>query len=147
MLTLEDKFEIGQLMNLYAHIIDRKAFTELDKIFVDQAVFDLRSFQSGKMYCGLTNIIEMMTLSNQHPVAHVATNIVIESPCEQVNDLSSADNARKALEVRVESKGLGIGRNGRVGSVVYKDIVVKVKGEWRIKLRAVQLLESPGSQL
>ncbi len=151
MLSLEDKFEIVELINLYGHILDRKAFDELGKIFTDEAVFDLSGFASGnsnqgqlaKAHHGLSEIVAMMTQSDQHPVAHHATNIVI--------DTSSGSDALAAgeigTEVRVQSKGIGVGRNGRVGSVVYQDVLVKYERGWRICLRKVQLLTEPGQQL
>lgn len=137
MLTLEDKFAICEVINLYGHILDRKAFSELNQIFTEDAIFDLSGFDSsnarqkltGKAYYGLREIVSMMTQSNQHPVAHHATNIVIDSPGEANN------------EVHVQSKGIGVGRNGRVGSVFYQDTLVKYKDEWRISFRHVQLLK------
>ena len=137
MLSTDDKLAIHELINLYAHLIDRQAFDELARVFTTDAIFDLRAFQSGQSFSGLVAIQQMMRSSDQHPVAHHATNIVINA------DLSDVS----AQGVVVDSKGLGVGRNGRVGSVVYKDLVHRQKdGEWRISRRAVQHLAEPGSQ-
>jgi hypothetical protein len=57
----------------------------------------------------------------RHPLAHHATNIVITE---------AADGT-----VRVISKGIGVGRKGLVGSVVYRDIVRKEEQGWRIAHR------------
>jgi hypothetical protein len=140
-LSVEDRLAIHELINLYAHIIDRQAFSELDRIFTADAVFDLTGFQSGKAYHGLAEIQSMMESSTQHPVAHHATNIVI-------NPYLPESSGATQQNVFVESKGLGVGRNGRVGSVVYKDVVLKQNdGQWRVRRRAVQHLTDPGSQL
>lgn len=142
MLDLEDKLAINELINLYAHIIDRQAFSDLDQIFTADAVFDLTGFQAGPVYGGLIAIVAMMQTSTQHPVAHHATNIVINPPYTK---------SHSTHEILVESKGIGVGRNGRVGSVVYKDVLIKLKepvinGQWRIQHRTVQHLVEPGSQ-
>lgn len=134
MLNLEDKLAINELINLYAHIVDRQAFSELVQIFTNDAVFDLSHFQAGRAYNGLLEIEAMMMGSKEHPVAHHATNIVI-------NPTYGNDQ-----EIKVESKGLGVGRNGRVGSVVYKDVLIKAEGRWRINHRQVQHLVKPGEQ-
>jgi hypothetical protein len=41
--------------------------------------------------------------------------------------------------VRVLSKGLGVGPNGRVGSVVYRDVVERTPQGWRFVSRTAQL--------
>jgi hypothetical protein len=45
--------------------------------------------------------------------------------------------------VRVLSKGLGVGRNGRVGSVTYRDIVRRTAAGWRFAARAGELRQGP----
>jgi hypothetical protein len=142
LVDLEDMFAINKVINLYGHIIDRQAFSDLDQIFTFDAVFDLSGFQAGPVYRGLDDIVAMMQTSTQHPVAHHATNILINPPYAK---------PRGTHEILVESKGIGVGRNGRVGSVIYKDLLTKIKeplipGQWRIQHRAVQHLDEPGSQ-
>ena len=139
---MEDKLAINELINLYAHIVDRRAFSDLDQVFAAEAVFDLSGFQAGQVYRGLDAIVAMMQTSTQHPVAHHASNIVINPPYAKPHTKH---------EILVESKGIGVGRNGRVGSVIYKDILTKIKepliqGQWRIQYRSVQHLVEPGSQ-
>ena len=60
-----------------------------------------------------------------HPLAHHATNIVVST---------DADGT-----VRVLSKGLGVGPNGRVGSVVYHDVVERTQAGWRLAARSAVL--------
>ena len=141
--TLEDKFSINELINLYGHIIDRQEFNNLNQIFTNDAAFDLSLFQSGKVYQGLDQIIAMMEQSSDHPVAHHATNIVIQPNLDE----AEKNNSKIIETVHVVSKGIGVGRKGRVGSVVYNDVLIKQKDQWRIHLRKVQHLAEAGSQL
>lgn len=138
-MNLDDKFAINELINLYGHIIDRSAFVELNQIFTDDAVFDLSCFQSGEVYRGLDAIIAMMCDSDQHPVSHHATNVIIQP--------SFIDSDPSDHSVCVVSKGIGVGRKGRVGSVVYHDALIKKNDQWRIQHRTIQHLAEPGSQL
>ena len=69
-------------------------------------------------------IVDMMTQSAEHPLAHHATNIVV----------SEHEDGARAI-----SKGLGIGHKGRTGSVVYRDRLVQVNDVWRISHRRVAL--------
>ena len=60
-----------------------------------------------------------------HPLAHHATDIVVSEDPDGT--------------VRVLSKGLGIGTSGRVGSVVYRDVVERTARGWRFAARKGQL--------
>jgi hypothetical protein len=60
-----------------------------------------------------------------HPLAHHATNIIVSE---------DADGT-----VRAVSKGLGVGPQGRVGSVVYRDILERTPQGWRFAERTAQL--------
>ncbi len=52
----------------------------------------------------------------------------------------TSSSARSATaRVRVLSKGLGVGPNGRVGSVTYRDIVVRTSAGWRFAARTGEL--------
>lgn len=121
-LTLDDKFAIHQTIALYGHLIDERQFSRLDEIFSDHAVFDLSPY-GGEVHSGLNAIIKMMCESREHPLAHHASNIVID------------DAGMSTGIVAVVSKGLGVGFKGRVGSVVYKDKFVQLNGLWRIQHR------------
>jgi hypothetical protein len=41
--------------------------------------------------------------------------------------------------VRVLSKGIGVGRKGRVGSITYYDVVVRTVDRWRFAYRRAEL--------
>ncbi len=125
-LTLEDRLDIHELIALYGHLIDEGSFERLVEIFTEDAVFDLSGFD-GTRFEGLEAIIRMMEGSQQHPLAHHASNIVV-----QPGD-----------PVRVLSKGIGVGHGGRVGSVVYRDRLRRTESGWRISERYCELRRSP----
>ena len=122
-LSVEDRLDIHQLLNLYGHIIDAREFSRLGELFTAAAVFDLSAFD-GSRADGLDTIARMMRTSEQHPLAHHATNIVIMEEGDGVTALS---------------KGIGVGNGGRVGSVTYRDALVKTDNGWRIQRRSCEL--------
>ena len=65
----------------------------------------------------------------RHPLAHHSTNVVV---------LEDDDGT-----VRVLSKGIGVGAGGRVGSVTYRDVAVRVDGGWRLASRTAVLRRAP----
>ena len=127
-LALEDRLAIQELLNRYGHLIDERQFSRLGELFTENAVFDLSGFD-GSRYEGLDAIIRMMHDSEQHPLAHHATNIVLDTEGEEVVALS---------------KGIGVGNGGRVGSVTYRDRLVSTESGWRIRERHCAL-RSPDS--
>jgi hypothetical protein len=46
--------------------------------------------------------------------------------------------------VRVLSKGIGVGRKGRVGSVTYRDVVIRTEAGWRLSYRCAELRRPDG---
>ena len=69
----------------------------------------------------------------QTPAAQPRRLILLFSPNGTV--LDEDDEGR----VAVLSKGIGVGAGGRVGSVTYRDVVVRVDGGWRLASRTVVL--------
>ncbi len=126
-LALEDRLDIHELIALYGHLIDARSFDRLGEIFTEDAVFDLAGFD-GSCFEGLADITRMMEASQQHPLAHHATNVVIQP----------------GAVVRVLSKGLGVGHGGRVGSVVYRDTLRRTDQGWRICRRDCELRRGAG---
>lgn len=124
MVSVENQLAIGQLISLYGHLLDDREYHRLSEIFTADACFDLSGYD-GSQYSGLAAIIELMETSQEHPVAHHASNVVIVP----LNEKRAA----------VKSKGIGVGRNGRVGSVTYDDVVVLSEIGWRISERKVTL--------
>ena len=71
-----ERLAIHELISLYGHLIDQRQFSQLGRIFTDDAVFDLGKYD-GSCYRGLPAIQAMMLASSEHPLAHHATNIVV----------------------------------------------------------------------
>ena len=117
---------IHQLLALYGHVIDEGEWHRLHEIFTPDVLFDSSQFVGGSVTEGLDVLrADWMLPDKQHPLAHHATNIVI--------------TALDQNEAQVLSKGLGVGRNGRVGSVTYRDVLRRTPGGWRIARRIASL--------
>jgi hypothetical protein len=125
MLPTEDVLAIHELLALYGHIIDEREWHRVAELFTADAVYDMRDFGLPEAR-GAEAIRALWSAPDAaHPLAHHATNIVI------THDPDGA--------VRVLSKGLGVGPQGRVGSVVYRDVVARTAQGWRFVLRTGQL--------
>lgn len=118
-----DRLAIHELISLYGHLIDQRQFSRLGEIFTHDAVFDLSGY-GGSCYQGLPAIQAMMLASEEHPIAHHATNVVVLAREEDVG---------------VISKGIGVGAGGRVGSVTYRDCLSLTEQGWRIHERHCEL--------
>jgi limonene-1,2-epoxide hydrolase len=120
-----DLFAIHELLALYGHIIDEREWQRVEELFTPDCVYDMSEFGLPRV-SGAAAIRALWSRADAaHPLAHHATNIVIRE---------DADGT-----VRVLSKGLGVGPNGRVGSVVYRDVVVRTAQGWRFTARTGQL--------
>jgi hypothetical protein len=124
-LPAEDTLAIHELLALYGHIIDAREWQRVDELFTATARYDMREFGLGLVE-GAAAIRELWSRPDaMHPLAHHATNIVVST---------DADGT-----VRVLSKGLGVGPSGRVGSVVYHDVVERTPAGWRFAARSAVL--------
>jgi SnoaL-like domain len=120
-----DILAIHQLLALYGHIIDEREWQRVAELFTASAVYDMSEFGLG-VFHGAQSIGELWSRPDaMHPLAHHATNIVVSEDPDGT--------------VRVLSKGLGVGPNGRVGSVVYRDIVERTPAGWRFAARSARL--------
>jgi hypothetical protein len=127
MLTAEDRLAIHELLALYGHVVDGKAWDELGQVFTDDASFDATEL-SAPVTGSLAELVALFSHAGAaHPVAHHATNIVIRP---------QPDGTAQVL-----SKGIGVGRKGRVGSVVYRDVAVRTSAGWRLRHRHASRLE------
>jgi len=114
----QDILAINNLINLYGHIIDERQWSRMGEIFTEDVIFDLRDF-NGAVLNGLLVLRETFKDLDGHPLAHHATNILIDV----------ADGA-----VRVQSKGIAMYPD-HVGSTVYRDVLRKTGQGWRIAHR------------
>jgi SnoaL-like domain len=125
-----DILAIHELLALYGHIIDQREWQRVDELFTSGAVYDMTAFGLGTVV-GTAAIRRLWSRPDAaHPLAHHATNIIVQE---------DADGT-----VRVLSKGLGVGPNGRVGSVVYRDVVERTPQGWRFVSRSAQLRRMEG---
>jgi len=128
MLDIEDRLAIHELLGLYGHLIDERRWNELDQVFTADAVYDASDF-GHQVTTSLADLIAHWTSDlSMHPLAHHATNIVVTE---------DADGT-----VRVHSKGIGVGRKGRVGSATYNDVAVRTPDGWRLARRTACLRRS-----
>jgi hypothetical protein len=126
-MDVADRLALHELLHLYGHLVDDRAWDTLDQVFTADVVYDARDFGM-PVTRSLTELVaEWMSEAGlrRHPLAHHATNVVV------VQDASGT--------VRVRSKGIGVGRGGRVGSVTYDDVAVRTADGWRLASRRVTL--------
>jgi SnoaL-like domain len=120
-----DILAIHELLGLYGHIIDEREWQRVGELFTSNAMYDMTAFGLGRVV-GAEAIRKLWSRPDAaHPLAHHATNILVSE---------DADGT-----VRVLSKGLGVGPNGRVGSVVYRDVVERTPAGWRFTARTAHL--------
>ena len=125
MLEVADKLAIHELLALYGHVIDERAWARVEELFTERTVYDMREFGLG-VVTGAASIRALWSGPDAaHPLAHHATNIIVSE---------DADGTVRAL-----SKGLGVGPNGRVGSVVYRDVLERTAVGWRFASRSGHL--------
>ena len=125
MLEPSDRFAIHELLALYGHVIDEREWQRVGELFTAAAVYDMSEFGLGVVHGAAAIRALWGGPQASHPLAHHATNIVISEDPDGT--------------VRVLSKGIGVGANGRVGSVVYRDIVERTPAGWRFASRKGQL--------
>src|SRR5947209_12601027 len=103
----DDVFALYDLVGRYGHAIDERQFDVLADVFTPTCTYDASDFGSPVLHSA-AEVVEMMRSSDAHPLAHHATNIVLSPEPDGT--------------VRIVSKGIGVGRRGRVGTVVYEDV-------------------------
>ena len=126
-LDVGDRLAIHELLGLYGHLIDERRWDELDRVFTDDVVYDASDFGMPVTRSLVELVAEWTSEAGmaRHPLAHHATNVVVEGWVP--------------AGVHVRSKGLGVGAGGRVGSVTYDDVVVRTAGGWRLAARTARL--------
>jgi SnoaL-like domain len=120
-----DRLSIYELLALYGHLIDERRWEDLGLVFCPDAIYDFTDFGEG-ITRSLDELIALWTREGaRHPQAHHASNIVVTE---------GSDGA-----VDVVSKGLAVGFNGRVSSILYRDTVIQTRAGWRIATRTATL--------
>jgi hypothetical protein len=118
--TVEDRLAIHELIALYGHIADdRDPARRPDELFAPTIRMDTRPL-GGDLYDGLEAVEARWTDADRvQAVMHHQTNIVL-TPVS-------------AERVDYVFKGLGVGGNGRVGSVRYDGQIVRLESGWRFQ--------------
>ena len=127
MLTIDDQLSIHRLISLYGHVIDERQFSRIGEIFTQDAEYDVRKRGSG-IHRGIPAIRQLWEESKRHPLAHHATNVVIDE---------HADGT-----VEVHSKGVCVHDDGTVHSTTYRQSVVRTGDGWRISRLAAEMRTS-----
>ena len=134
MLDVADRIAIHELLGLYGHLIDERCWSRLEEVFTDDVVYDATDFGM-PVTTSLDDLRDHWAGDESiHPLAHHATNVVVTEDPDGT--------------VRVLSTGIGVGPKGRVGSVTYRDVVVRTPSGWRLAertpvLRRVETIPTP----
>jgi ketosteroid isomerase-like protein len=122
-LSEQDLLAVHELISLHGHLADDRRADELDRLLTDDAVYDLEDYGMG-LVAGLAALRRLFEEApGEQPVGHHVTNVIVTG---------HADGS-----ARVRSKGLAVMADGRAGSVVYEDRVVRTPAGWRIAHRKV----------
>jgi SnoaL-like protein len=122
-LTTDDRVEIHELPGRYGDAIDDRNWAALDRVFTQDAVFDLTGVGS-RVCTGLEDIKSFMESEAAHPRTHMMTNIY-------------ADSDENGVTLRFRIVAL-IGK-GRTSTASYYDKIVKTEAGWRTQHRFVSL--------
>ncbi|WP_406031638.1 nuclear transport factor 2 family protein [Nocardioides sp. NBC_00163] len=124
-LTTADRLAIHELVSLHGHLADDGRSEDLGLLMTPEASYDVTAYGLG-VVTGLPALIELFASGpGDQPVGHHVTNVIVTA------DPDRDDRAS------VRSKGLSVMANGRTGTVVYEDDVVRTASGWRISARIV----------
>jgi len=121
--TADDIAAIQKAVALYGNMIDDKRWDDLDRVFSEDASYDVTCVGAG-VYTGLPAIHAFLT-GFEHPLGHFSTNVVIDERPD-----GGAD---------VESKGITLRRDKSIGMAIYRDVAVKTPAGWRIAQRVCEI--------
>lgn len=129
-LTLEDRFEITQVLSRYGHVMDARAFEALGEVFASDAAFDVTSV-GGPVYSGLSELEGFLALGDSvHPPFHILANSWVFTDSDVVRSVS------KWLTI---DRHTGLPRSGD-----YLDEWVRTSDGWRIVRRVARVRWSGG---
>ncbi|GAA1670102.1 hypothetical protein GCM10009745_10710 [Kribbella yunnanensis] len=124
-LTTEDRLAIHELVSLHGHLADDRRTDQLGLLLTPDASYDVTAYGLG-IVRGLPALVELFSSApGDQPAGHHVTNVIVTA------DPDLDDRAR------VRSKGLSVMADGRAGTVVYEDEVVRTTNGWRISARVV----------
>ncbi len=132
MIDTADRLAIHELMGLYGIVIDERDWSLINELFTDDVIYDMSELDLGVLQ-GKAAVLQLWHEREVlRPLAQHATNIVVSAAAD--------DNTANVI-----SKGLGVGRKGRVGSVTYREVVRRTAVGWRIANRHARLRQAADS--
>jgi ketosteroid isomerase-like protein len=123
-LAPEDRIELHELAAAYGDAVDERDWAALSRVFTDDAVFQVTGIDGVTERHEGWPAIERLMFEGPHPVAHHVTNVRVEVD-------TNRDTGGSV--VRLRFKVIAPGPRGRVGSAVYRDVVVRTADGWRIR--------------
>jgi 3-phenylpropionate/cinnamic acid dioxygenase small subunit len=128
-----DIVAIQQLMALYGHVVDERAWERTVELFTADAIYDVSDVGLG-VHHGIDAIRTLWTSDEaRHPLAHHVNTVHVEEGSDGV--------------VRVRSKVAAVGNSGRVWSFSYCDVVRRgADGHWRMAERVITLRRPTAEQ-
>lgn len=124
--TVEDRFEITQVLARYGHVMDNRDAPILAEIFTQDAVFDVSSV-GGPVYRGLEDLEGFLALGDSiHPPFHLLTNAWVSEDVD-----GAVTSVSKWLTV---DKHTGLPRSGE-----YLDAWRRTDAGWRIAHRVARV--------
>ena len=118
-LVISTTKELHELPGRYGDAIDDRDWEGLNRIFTDDATFDLTDL-GVRMLTGLPAIKRFMDVDAEHPLTHMMTNIYVDEVPDRVT-----------MNFRI----VALRKGGLVGTASYYDVVVKTPDGWRVKDR------------
>ncbi|WP_223569750.1 nuclear transport factor 2 family protein [Pseudomonas sp. BF-R-26] len=127
--SISDIVEVNQLLSLWGHLVDRRAWHRFDEVLTDDALYDCSIFG----YTPVSGIDAIRGMFDQegHARAHHTTNVYVQD--------GPGD------ELIAESKGLGLLANGAVASVTFLDKLRPTLAGWRLASRVLKIEPVSGS--
>jgi hypothetical protein len=122
----DDFAALQQLLSRYCHLVDTKAWHDLDQIFTTDASVTVTGVYPKTT--GIAALRELYARMN-HPVAHTSSTLIVRE-----SDDHSARLSSKWVTVRAE---------GLCGTGVYDDEVVRTPDGWRIRDRVARPAVAP----
>jgi hypothetical protein len=125
-----DVSAIQRVVALYSHVIDDRAWSDLDQVYADDAVLDLSAVGAGE-HRGPAAIGAFLQSQPRMAAALLTTNVVI--------DVTEGENTGSG-----RARFLSIRTDGTLAAGTYLDDYVRTQHGWRIARRAARRLVESG---
>jgi hypothetical protein len=123
---VSDLAAIQRVVALYSHVIDDRAWSDLDQVYSEDATLDLSAVGAGE-HVGPDAIAAFLQSQPRMAAALLTTNVVID-----VNEGDDSASGR--------ARFLSIRTDGTLAAGTYLDQYVRTAQGWRIARRAARRL-------